>query len=315
MIDFKDSNPFTGYHTPGMRFRLNCRGISRCPLYLPLGMKNHPQVMSLKSGVSPLEVFGVSTIGEARRAFHHLREQFDFSFWAVRNYKVRDINDPDKIVPYIIPEKLALMVHIIQMRYHKQLLGRYVITKEYGKIGLTTCLQAYVLWRQLRSQRKGHAVIFGSSTYTLNPLKDNLCRNIGRCPTSAKRIRFPPQIGSYPDPAWGSVIFNSLKNPDGVRGIDIDYALFTDMSKWRDKKRINSDRAQGVCLGTVLLDYQTLFIMEGDRPTDFPESLSELTAYRERKVYNARTKPSLLLEVATYSSLHHRTAPYFHIKI
>lgn len=313
--NLNNPNPFTGYHSPGLRFRLNCRAISHTPLYLPLAMKNHPQVLCLISGVSPLEVFAVSTISEARRAFNHLREQFDFTFWAVRNYRVRDINDPDKIIPYFLPEKLAPMIHIFLIRYHNRMLGKYVITKEHGKIGLTTCLQAFILWRQVRSEFKGNAIIFGASSSALYPLKDNLCRHLGFYPSAAKRIYFPSRIGSYPDPVWGSVMFNSVKNPDGARGIDFSFALFADMSKWRDRKRINSDRAKSACIGTVLLEYQTLFILEGDRPSDFPQSQSDLLEYRDRKVFYALSRPSLLLDEAIYSSLYPDSSYFYHIKI
>lgn len=87
------------------------------------------------------------------------------------------------------------------------------------------------------------------------------------------------------------------------------------MSKWHDRHLVNSRRAQAVCFGTVLIDYRTLFIMEGDRPSDFPDSLSELADYSEQKVYNENAHPSLLLKEATYASMHLLTSHYLHIKI
>ncbi|MCM1490063.1 MAG: hypothetical protein NC095_04480 [Muribaculum sp.] len=294
-------------------------------------MKNLPQIINLKKGVSPLEVFGVPDVRAARQAFNHLREQFDFTFWAARNYFIRDINDPDKIVTLILPQKLIAMMNVIQTRYYHKLLGRYVITKEYGKIGLTTCIQAYTFWLQTHSSFKGNANIFGPSMSNLRHLKDNLCRNIGSVSTSsANRVRFSmspysamgcsdyyssisPYVkhNNYPC----SVMFNSFRNPDAPRGIDLNYALFTDMSKWNDPDRKKSFKAQAVCLGSVLLDHRTLVIYEGNRPADFPKNRIDLQSYYDEKVLNATHRVPFLLAEALFCSLHYSKSHVIHIKI
>lgn len=294
-------------------------------------MKNLPQIINLIKGVSPLEVFGVPDVRAARQAFNHLREQFDFTFWAARNYFIRDINDPDKLVTLILPPKLNAMMNVIQTRYYHKLVGRYVITKEYGKIGLTTCIQAYTFWLQTHSSFKGNTNIFGPSMSNISHLKDNLCRNIGRASTSsANRIWF--SITPYSSNGCHdyyssnshsvnrdyypcSVMFNSIRNPDAPRGIDLNYALFTDMSKWKDPHRKNSFRAQAVCLGSVLLDHRTLVIYEGNRPGDFPKNRVDLHSYYDRKVLNATHRVSFLLAEALFCSLNYSSSQAIHIKI
>lgn len=318
-------NPFTGFDSPGYRFRLNCRPISHSPLYLPLAMKSDPLVIRLRNGESPLSVFSVSNIRDARQAFHTLREKYDFTFWAARQFFVKDINDPDTLVPLILNNRIDLVISIMEERYFDKKMGRYVITKSGGPCGLTTALQAYVLWRILYSPYKGTAHICGASKFNTHHLKANLARflHLPSIP-SYNRIYFSP-YGGRPS----SFLFSSVKNPDATRGIDLNYAIFSDISKWHDHQRINSNRAAACSLGSVLLDYNTLFIYEGNLPNDFPKYSADtndydidsknyhqnLQKYYDKHVKDARSPAPIHIEEALYSLLHPDNPPFRHISI
>ena len=301
-------NHFTGRGSAGFRFRLNCHPISHAPLYLPIAMKDLPEIIALSNGASPLEVFKSDNIRDARKAFNNFRVKYDFTFWAARNFFVRDINDPDCIVPMILSPKLTAVIDIFERRYFNRMLGRYVITKPYGRIGLTTTLQAYILWRQLFSDGGGYANICGATNFNILHLKANLARFLGWKNVSDK-MRYVIR------PPWTCAIFNSIANPDATRGMDIGYGLFADMSQWRDPDFRASDRAIGTVLGSILLEYRTLTIMEGNRPRNYPDNDIDLYRFYHDKIKYAQTRPPFFLQEAVYSSLHPDSAPYFHIKL
>ena len=326
-------------------------------------MKSDPLVIRLRNGESPLSVFSVSNIRDARQAFHTLREKYDFTFWAARQFFVKDINDPDTLVPLILNNRIDLVISIMEERYFDKKMGRYVITKSGGPCGLTTALQAYVLWRILYSPYKGTAHICGASKFNTHHLKANLARflHLPSIPSS-NRIYFPydlatqflPTQDSYvqgQQPAFrvsspslwegaggrlqgaggrpSSFIFTSVKNPDATRGIDLNYAIFSDISKWHDHQRINSNRAAACSLGSVLLDYNTLFIYEGNLPNDFPKYSADtndydidsknyhqnLQKYYDKHVKDARSPAPIHIEEALYSLLHPDNPPFRHISI
>lgn len=301
-------NHFTGRRSAGFRFRLNCRPISHAPLYLPLAMKSLPEIIDLSNGVSPLEVFNSDNIRDARKAFNRLREKFDFTFWAARNFFVRDINDSDCIVPMLLSPLLTAVIDIFERRYFNRKLGRYIITKPYGRIGLTTTMQAYILWRQLFSDCGGYANICGATNFNTLHLKANLSRFLG-WKNVPDRMRYLIKL------PWTCAIFSSIANPDATRGMDISYGLFADMSQWRDPTPMASERAIGTVLGSILLEYRTLTIMEGNRPKNFPDNEIDLYRYYQDKIKCAQTRPPLLLREAVYASLHSDNAPYVHIKL
>ena len=92
-------NPYTGRHSPGFRFCFHVRAIAHRPIFLPLVMKNHYKIQRLLKGESPLSVFECSSYQAARVAFSELRKKFDFAYWAITEYYIRDLNDADNIIP------------------------------------------------------------------------------------------------------------------------------------------------------------------------------------------------------------------------
>lgn len=251
-------NPLSGHASPGYRFRFHVRSISHRAIYLPLQMKELPEIIRLRNGESPLSVFNVPTRRDARDAFHRLRYVHDFTFWAAREYRVQDIQDPDHIVPLILNTYQHHIIDTFIKRFFKKMTPRYIIAKQFRSCGVTTCVQAYILWLQLFHWHK-HSNTCGASDIDIRPLKANLMRYLNKDEGPAeKRIPIPE--------ATCKAFFNTFRSPDALRGIDFAYVHFADMSKWNDPARNNSMRAYVAGISGVLHDHHTLIVMEGNTP-------------------------------------------------
>ncbi|MDE5795118.1 MAG: hypothetical protein K2I08_10415 [Muribaculaceae bacterium] len=251
-------SPYTGRLSAGFRFRLNIRSISHKSLYLPLEMKELSQIKLLMQGTSPLEVFNCQSLQSARKAFNDFRKQFDFPFWAATEYHVRDIEDPDRIVPLCLNRFQHRIADTFLKRYFNRELGRYVITKTFGRIGVSTCVQAYILWRQTYYFPK-HSYTCSASDISINPLKTNLCRYLHRDIVPSEKYLFLPKVGRR-------AFFNTYHSPDYIRGIDLGFAHFADMSRWHDPDDDYASRAYSAASSSVLLKHYTLVVLEGNIP-------------------------------------------------
>lgn len=60
--------------------------------------------------------------------------------------------------------------------------------------------------------------------------------------------------------------FNTFRSPDYIRGIDLGFAHFVDMSRWNDPTGEVSSRAYTAAFGSVLLKHDTLIVLEGNIP-------------------------------------------------
>lgn len=252
------SNPYTGLQAPGFRFCFHVRAIAHRSLFLPLTMKPLPQIQSLIKGENPLTVFDCHSIHEARHAFLELRKKFDFAYWAATEYYIRDIKDADHIVPLQLNYIQHYLIDILQKRYHNHQFGRYIITKSFGRIGLTTCIQAYMLWLQTY-KRINNSYTCSSNSINLNPLKTDLCRHL-------KRDVIPSEPWIYLPKADRRAFFNTFRTPDFIRGINLGYVHLADMSKWHDTDGDDASRVYATATSAVLLKYFTLIVLEGNIP-------------------------------------------------
>ena len=251
-------NPHTGRLSAGFRFRFKVRAISRRALYLPLEMREQPQIKLLMQGHSPLQVFNCVSIQSARKAFVELRKQFDFPFWAASEYYVQDIDDPDRIVPLNLNCFQNRIADTFLKRYFKREIGRYIITKSFGKVGVSTCVQAYILWRQTYHWPK-HSYTCSASDISINPLKTNLCRYLHRDVVPSDNYLYLPKVDRR-------AFFNTYRSPDYIRGIDLGYAHFADMSRWNDPHADYASRVHAAVSGSVLLKHYSLLVFEGNIP-------------------------------------------------
>lgn len=223
-------------------------------------MKSLPQIQRLRQGESPLSVFNKPTIQSARKAFRELRKKFDFPFWAANEYHIKDINDPDNIIPLKLNSYQHHIIDTMQKRYSDRQTSRYIITKSFQRCGLTTCVQAYQLWLQIFKCQK-HSFTCSASDISINPLKTNLCRYLNREIVPQDKALFIPQAGYR-------AFFNTFRTPDYIRGIDLGYLHLADMAYWPDKYGELSSRVFAAANSSVLNRYDTLVVLEGNVPTN-----------------------------------------------
>lgn len=252
-------NPYTGHLSAGYRFRFQHRAISHHTLYLPLEMKTLPPIQDLLKGVSPLEVFEASDLKSARKAFVDLRKQYDFPFWAATEYYVLNIEDADEVVPLRLNKYQHEIADTFLRRYFDKQQAHYIIGKSFGRCGVTTCVQAYITWRQHFWWPK-HSNTCAASEININPIKTNLCRFLKRDIVPKDKDIFLPKADGR------RAFFNTYRTPDALRGIDFAYVHFANMSLWHDTDGENSKRAFAAATGGLLLSHRTILVLEGNIP-------------------------------------------------
>ncbi len=265
-------NPYSGRKSPGFRFCFHVSSIAHRPLFLPIDMKTLPQIQRLLKGESPIVVFNQQDIRSARKAFCEFRKKFDFAYWATTEYRIRDINDADNIIPLKLNNYQQYIIDILQKRYTNQQNSRYLITKSFGRCGVTTCVQAYILWLQTFKCQK-HSFTCSASDVSLFPLKADISRYLKRdVVTSGNSIPLP-EVGY-------KAFFNTYRNPDFIRGIDLGYMHFADMSRWNDPYGKLSSRVYSGAFSSVLMRYDTLVVLEGNVPKEEGMYLRDINQLR-----------------------------------
>lgn len=244
----------SGRRGPGKRFRFVVRELAHRSLYLPLSMRGLEPIRRMMEGESPLEVFGVGSRREAIECFCELRKRYDFAFWAATEYRVRDVEDPDEIVPFVLNDSQRRITDVIERRYYDREDARYIILKERTRAGVTTVVQTYMLWRQLYKSRINSCTINANDFSNLR-LRGNLYRYLGKEVKPAKRKISIPGIDC-------SAYFNSVRTPDALRGINFAYVHLVDMEKWKDSRGSDIDRTYVAAISGVLSDYGTLIVLE-----------------------------------------------------
>ncbi len=308
----KTPNQFTGYRSPGFRFPFRVRSIAHRCLFLPLAMKNHNIIKRLINGESPLTVFHTDSIHSARAAFNELRKKFDFPYWAITEYFIRDLNNADKIITLRLNSIQHYLIDIMQKRYHNHQTSRYIITKTLRRCGLTTCVQAYILWLQT-FQCQNNSYTCSSSSINLNPLKSDICRYLHRDILSDEPWISIPKANAH-------AFFNTYRKPEAMRGINLGYVHFADMSKWKDPDGNLTSRVFNAAVGGVLLDFFTLVILEGNIPKQerFSKHLfkSRSASFQERisKLQSLGNNP-FFLDFAINTATHPLKSHIIHINL
>lgn len=253
-------NNFSGLHAAGYRFRFRVQAISHRALYLPRPMRYLDDIKSLIDGDDPCHVFDTYDIHEARRRFNELRIRYDFPFWAATRFPIRHIEDPDIVTLLDLNEDQHLIINTFLKTYQDKEIGRFIITKNRPHCGVSTCVQAYIIWLQLFHNPK-NSQICGLSNFHLGRFKENIARFFNRDSLNYGRYKFPIRD------KYTSAFFNTRNKPDSMRGIDFGYVHLVDMAKWRDPEGFRSGRAIRAALSGILLDYRTLIVMEGNEPS------------------------------------------------
>lgn len=220
-------------------------------------MRKLPEIQYLLRGVSPLEVFGVSSIHMARQAFYTLRKKYDFPYWAATDFKVLDWNVSLTPVPLRLNVFQRYLADVFIRRSLEGLPARYVISKTLPQCGLTTCVQAYILWRQL-FWHPDHSISFAPDSNKSDGMKNNVARCFpDRCASNI--VALPYKVGAF---------FGNFYCPQVFDGIPYGFVHLADVSKWFDRNGNISQLIFANARKQWNDDPEAIFVIEGDRPSD-----------------------------------------------
>lgn len=219
-------------------------------------MKALPQITQLLTGVSPLVVFGCRDFKDARRAFYELRKKYDFPYWAALEYMIPDKENPKCILPLRLNRFQFYLADVFIKRANAGFSGKYIISKSVPKCGLTSCVQAYILWLQLY-RYSHHSITCTESVDNMNRLKSIVAECIHK-PSGSN-------IVSVKDTA--SSLFQSIYDPHVLDRCPSSYVHLADMSKWPDPTSELSLHIYSNAYQRWNATPASLFVLEGDTPS------------------------------------------------
>lgn len=253
-------NPLSGRNSAGPRFQFRVRSIARNNLYLPLRMKSLQEIQRLLNGESPLVVFNCDSILDARQAFYRLRKRYDFPYWAALEHYVPDMDNPLRSVPLVLNLYQHHVVDVFSRRAFEGRRGLYLISKSVPKCGLSTVVQAYILWLQIHNWHS-NSISYASSSDDLCRFKANLCSTLKK---TGVMEGFSISVTDTDAVAY----FNTYMSPGILSGIDCGFLHLADMSKWNDRTAEKSSLIFSSSVSRLQRNPAALVIMEGDKPAD-----------------------------------------------
>ncbi|MDE5586029.1 MAG: hypothetical protein K2I92_06770, partial [Muribaculaceae bacterium] len=253
-------NPLSGRNSAGHRFQFRVRAIARKNLYLPVSMKSLTEIRRLVNGESPLVVFNCDSIQKGRQAFYDLRKRYDFPYWAALEYSIPHLDDTRQLVTLFLNPYQHHIADTFMKRAADRRRGLYLISKSFPKCGLTTVVQAYILWLQTYSFCS-NSISYTFSDYQLSLFKANLHGFLKKDRNNESHtIAFPDSDAvSY---------FNTYSSESILSGIDCGFVHLADMSKWIDRTGEKSSLIFSSSLSRLQRTRAELVVMEGDRPSD-----------------------------------------------
>lgn len=251
------SNPISGYHSADPRFKVRIRSLAHENMYLPVSMRTIPQMIRLLDGVSPLEVLSCASIKEARLAFDELRKKYDFPYWAALDFKVLDIANPHRIVPLRLNPLQRSLADTLIRDSTDGLPHRYIITKTIPRRGLTTCVQAFILWMQ--TYHPANSITCAPSEGVMDLMKANVSRYIRK---DGGRYRI------FLHGNRASAFFQSPYTPHVLDRVTAGFVHLADMAQWLDRSSETTHHIISNALNGWVRRVPALFILEGDRPSD-----------------------------------------------
>lgn len=236
-------------------------------------MRSLPQISMLRNGYDPCLALNAPSIQTARENFRRLRASFDFPFWAATSYKIRSGSDRFATVHLNLNSPQHLIIDTFLKDLSRGLYGRYVIAKSPGAVGVTTVVQAYILWRQIFKSVGMTSFSASPSGRTVHSLRGNTARLLNSLGMKSSthpfaRLVKPNSIRrKYYMGKYAFAHYTTTDNDTAARGIDISYVHFSDMAKTRSDCAHTSRRSFTGAMSGVLLQPPTLIVIEGDFPS------------------------------------------------
>ncbi len=250
-------DPISGFNAPGPRFKARIRSISHNNMYLPIQMRDLHFLKELVNGASPLQVFHTSTIEQARAMFFRIRKCYDFPYWASTDFKIRDISNPHSIVPLRLNKYQHYLVDTLIRTNLDGKPKQYLIAKSIPRCGLTTCVQAYILWLKNKNAQ---------NTLTCAPddfIKEDMIADVNRLLDKQRSYS-----GISMNDFSTSTFYHSFYTPHILYGISANFIHLADMSKWYDHPTETTSHILSNTLRNWIRQKAAVYIMEGDKPSD-----------------------------------------------
>ncbi|MDE6290927.1 MAG: hypothetical protein K2M16_05295, partial [Muribaculaceae bacterium] len=187
-------------------------------------MKSLREIQRLLDGESPLVVFNCDSIHDARNAFYKLRKRYDFPYWAALDHSVPDKDNPCLTVPLLLNQYQYHVVDVFSTVALEGRRGLYLISKSVPKCGLSTVVQAYILWLQIYTLHS-NSISYTSSDDEICRFKASLCKTLKK-----DRIYEGDRISVTDTDA--AAYFYSYMSSGTLSGIDCGFVHLADMSKW-----------------------------------------------------------------------------------
>ena len=268
-------DPVSGKLSPGRRFPFSCPGLEPSVMYLPVAMKELPEVKSLMSGSALTSVFPGSP-DNARRRWFRLRCRYDFPFWAYKTVRIKCKGDGGSLDgPFLLNAPQRKLVGEFEKMREEGLPIRVVLVKA-RQWGGSTVTQMYMLWIQLMRRLSFNSLIVGhqnSSTEEVITMAKKALDAYPRDLISDDGEVVPEKEKVYVSGGLSRsaiciprrnfrIKAGSAERPDSSRGGDYSLVHLTEVGLWRKTQGKAPEDIIRAATSGVLLQPETMIVME-----------------------------------------------------
>ena len=270
-----DYDPVSGLNGPGTRFALRCAGLEREEVYLPVAMRDLPEVRALEVGKALNEVFPGS-MENARQRWFRLRCTYDFPFWAYKTIRIHTKGGGEDIdVAFRLNAAQRKLIGVFEQMREEGKPIRVILVKA-RQWGGSTATQIYMLWIQLMRRKAFNSLIVGhqhtSTEEVIAMAKHALdCypryllaeegEEIGErekiyCSGGMSRSALQIERRNF------RIKAGSAERPDSSRGGDYSLVHLTEVGLWRKTDGKSPEDIIRAATSGVLLAPETMIVME-----------------------------------------------------
>lgn len=268
-------DPVSGKMSPGTRFAFSCQALDPPEIYLPVAMRDLPEVKALMAGRALTEVFPGS-MENARQRWFRLRCRHDFPFWAYKTIRIKCKGNGDvKDGPFLLNAPQRKLIGVFEKMREDGRPIRIVLVKA-RQWGGSTATQIYMLWIQLMRKYSFNSLIVGhqnNSTEEVMTMSKNaldhyprsLLADEGEVMTDKEKVYVSGGLSrsSILIPRRNFRIkAGSAERPDSSRGGDYSLIHFTEVGLWKKTQGKAPEDIIRAATSGVLLQPETMIVME-----------------------------------------------------
>lgn len=268
-------DPVGGGMSPGTRFRFTCTELEPSEMYLPIGMRDLPEVQALMRGRPLAEVFPGSA-ENARLRWFRLRCRHDFPFWAYKTIRIKCKGDGEvKDGPFLLNRPQRKLIGVFEKMREEGSPIRIVLVKA-RQWGGSTATQIYMLWIQLMRKYSFNSLIIGHqnksteevmemSKKALDAYPRHLLADEGEAMGDKEKVYTSGGLSRsslYIERRSFRIKAGSAERPDSSRGGDYSLIHFTEVGLWKKTQGKAPEDIIRAATSGVLLQPETMIVME-----------------------------------------------------